>query len=533
MCDIYRVRGGVILLLSAISLIFSFPAWAQASNPNVHITIMLVGDDLSLKPVPRHRLTIQSLDGKTGDWPPLVTSFEGTAEVALAPGSYRIASAEPIELGGKSYAWSREFQVTGDGTPVTLELSNDNATGGAVGQRYLAGEIFDEVSPAVVTVENESGHGTGFLVDQAGLFLTNAHVVAGSRFFAVVFSADQRYEANLVYEDTQADLAVLLVNPAVVQDLEPLRLATDSPDTPATREGEPVFAIGSPLSQEKIISQGIVSRVENAAFITDVGIDHGNSGGPLLNGQREVLGVNTFKEGRFVSGTVRTWKAYNVLQQARSRLSDMSVPSADPLPPYPETRYPSDALERIALSKEFDIDDYLGKSRKFQAFFLTPPARAYWENRTSIEASKGRKRRRNFERAVSEDLHDPVGDYYSWREYGGEYRAVVRLLVVPKTKATFGSSLAAGLTGVSALTRYKFAGDFDRVTLYRNGEEVPYIRMGRSIQEVVEKTNVGRMNDAAYEGWAEYSPEVFRPDDDVEVYIEIVNEAKPDDNIRI
>lgn len=107
-------------------------------------------------------------------------------------------------------------------------------------------------------------------MDPAGLILTNDHVIGGSRYFVAEFDKSTRYRAVVVASNVAADLAVIAVHPDVVKGLPVIPLAQDSVDTPAAQVGESVFAIGSPLSQKKIITSGIVSKNEGEAIITDV-----------------------------------------------------------------------------------------------------------------------------------------------------------------------------------------------------------------------------------------------------------------------
>jgi putative serine protease PepD len=142
------------------------------------------------------------------------------------------------------------------------------------------------------------GQGSGFVYDRQGHVVTNQHVVQGASSVSVRFWNGETYDAEVVGTDTSTDLAVLDVNaPASV--LSPLQLG-DSSDV---QVGDGVVAIGSPFGLEQTVTSGIVSALHrqmtapnefsiNDSIQTDAAINHGNSGGPLLNARGRVIGVN-------------------------------------------------------------------------------------------------------------------------------------------------------------------------------------------------------------------------------------------------
>ena len=142
--------------------------------------------------------------------------------------------------------------------------------------------------------------GSGFVFDDRGHIVTNNHVVGGGRRqrpVSVVGSDGRRLTAEVVGTDPGSDIAVLRVTPTAA--LRPLDLA----DPSATRVGEPVLAVGSPLGLSGTVTAGIVSALDRqvrlggtarqTAVQTDASINPGNSGGPLVNARGEVVGVNT------------------------------------------------------------------------------------------------------------------------------------------------------------------------------------------------------------------------------------------------
>src|SRR6185295_7178196 len=95
-----------------------------------------------------------------------------------------------------------------------------------------------------------------------GLILTNQHVVGDSEYLAVQFDRTHKIAARLIAADPQKDVALLSVNMAALPSASPAPLYRSGASTPPVQEGAPVFTIGSPLSLAKIITTGIVSKVE-------------------------------------------------------------------------------------------------------------------------------------------------------------------------------------------------------------------------------------------------------------------------------
>ena len=140
--------------------------------------------------------------------------------------------------------------------------------------------------------------GSGFLIDKAGHIVTNYHVIEGAREVQVNFSGDDRMDAKVVGSDPSSDIAVLQID-AQARALTPLLLG----DSETVRVGDAVIAIGNPFSLERTVTAGIVSALQrritapngfaiDEVIQTDAAINRGNSGGPLLNADGRVIGVN-------------------------------------------------------------------------------------------------------------------------------------------------------------------------------------------------------------------------------------------------
>lgn len=181
--------------------------------------------------------------------------------------------------------------------PAAAEVPQANAprTNGAIADAAAA------VLPSVVSVRamvsGGQASGSGFVLDQEGHIVTNAHVVEGAGKVSLLLPDRRQVDADVIGIDPANDLAVLQTS---APGLAPVQVGRSS----QLQVGESVLAVGSPLGLEGTVTAGIVSTVERSARLgergaertviqTDAAINPGNSGGPLVNSAGQVVGVNT------------------------------------------------------------------------------------------------------------------------------------------------------------------------------------------------------------------------------------------------
>lgn len=499
----------LLLLASCLSL-------AQEQNAKLTIKAALVDKDLNVKPVPKLALTLRAARG--GAVVNAVTGFNGTAEVELPAGKYHVKNPQPVEFQGKKYSWEVDLQVK-PGQNL-LELSSDNALA-TEAPATPAGRKTDELSAqfkrlqnSVVTVWSEIGSGTGFLIEPRGLIITNQHVIAKSDIISVQFDSKRKVSAILLASDPQKDVAVLWAN------LSGLPEAITAPmlekNEAAVVEGERVMTIGSPLSQRKILTTGIVSKVEARAIISDIRIDRGNSGGPLFNSLGKVVGITTFGQsgggGGGVSGIVRIEEAMSVIEEAKKKkVAVLTNPAPDLLPVEPEGTFPLDALKRALQQSKFDTKPYRFEAGDYSVLVITPQLRYYYEEEDKIQAAKA-KNKRNKTAASEEQESDASDDLKSWGEYAGEYKAVISVRAVPKLRETTGSKWRRGMLGVAGgPATIRFKTDFYKMKLRCGEKEVAPIHPGKIPLVFNERNWMVNLTDATFAGWYSYGPDAISP----------------------
>jgi len=204
------------------------------------------------------------------------------------------AAAAGSRVAGASTTGSGSGSGSGAGTRREVSTGTLSAT-----------QIYKQDSQGVVaikavTAEGED-EGTGIVLNEHGLILTNDHVIRGATSLIVDASGstNKTASAKIVGEEANQDLALIEVDPSSL-GLRPLTLASSS----AVQVGDTVYAIGTPYGLEETFTKGIVSALNRTiqapdgasiagALQTDAALNPGNSGGPLLNEAGQVIGVNS------------------------------------------------------------------------------------------------------------------------------------------------------------------------------------------------------------------------------------------------
>jgi S1-C subfamily serine protease len=223
--------------------------------------------------------------------------------------------------GGVALGGAAAFGKLGEHTTVIRQEAIPSSSAPVVfqqGKGMSINEIYRASAPAVVHIETTSrvqqpsdffgnpfgttqtqrALGSGFVIDKAGRIVTNYHVIRGANAIQVSFSNNEHFKARVVGVDPSTDSAVLQVQ-VKSRALKSLPLGNSE----SVRVGDQVIAIGNPFGLDRSVTAGIVSAVQRRieapnqlsishVIQTDAALNHGNSGGPLLNAQGQVIGVN-------------------------------------------------------------------------------------------------------------------------------------------------------------------------------------------------------------------------------------------------
>jgi putative serine protease PepD len=180
----------------------------------------------------------------------------------------------------------------------TGAIENASATSGSISVPSVYQQTHKGVVDIVVRQPGGSAEGSGWEYDSKGDIVTNEHVVSGATSITVTLWNGKSFKGHLVGRDSSTDLAVVRID-APSSMLSPLAVGNSD----AVQVGSPVVAIGSPFGLEQTVTSGIVSALGRSidapnnftianTIQTDAPINHGNSGGPLLNAAGQVIGVN-------------------------------------------------------------------------------------------------------------------------------------------------------------------------------------------------------------------------------------------------
>jgi len=225
-------------------------------------------------------------------------------------GAISLAGASALGVGGRTTTVRQVEPALGGSSPTSFDTVKP-------GKALTINEIFRRDAPGVLQVtstqvvttndpfnfglpqtQQQKALGSGFVMDKAGHIVTNYHVVAGAESVEVSFSNSDNMKAKVVGSDPSTDLAVLQID-ARSRALTPLAFGNSD----RVRVGDSVVAIGNPLGYDRSVTAGIVSAVQRAisapnqfpidhVIQTDAPINHGNSGGPLIDSRGAVIGVN-------------------------------------------------------------------------------------------------------------------------------------------------------------------------------------------------------------------------------------------------
>jgi hypothetical protein len=453
----------------------------------VRLRAAVVGSDLTVRALPQLDLWIIS---PRGDTTRVSTDLEGRVERSFKPGVYRIESAQTYEMGGAKYKWGlyETFQKDGgtieltqknaqiETVATTTTVVNTAAMRDSIVKDSLAKakksrtekELFDDYRSGLFTVYG-SQRGTGFLADSSGLVVTNAHLLDGADEVRVLVDSNTKVYARRLVIDPAHDLAVLAIPARRCAKCVTLPMY-DSSKTTLPAVGDRVLALGSPFNKAGVLSTGIVSNADQQTITSEVSLGYLNTGGPLLNTDGYVVGLNAYRPPATVgAGRISNSVAAPVLMAALARAHDslsaahFKAVSDSLLPVVPRDPFPSEPIAAVSgLGATLDLHNYRAEVGPFRVFMMTPQVMAWRE--TQAQKALADRKRSDPKKAGAWTTVDPIEGWRDWSDYLGDRRAVV-VFNVTSDKTAFPFYEADKIQGIDD-------GNFKDMKIYRDGVEV-------------------------------------------------------------
>ena len=500
-------RALILALLFAV-----VPGAASGQEPGVlHIKVTLTDAGRAMG-VPRHALLISD-DPPTSVPRRIVTAPDGTADVRLRPGSYIVESDEPVAFDGKGYQW-RQTVAMASGRDAILELTAENAEVGAApasssssssqgAKENDASLLLPQWRDSVVAVWTPETRASGFVVDAAGLVMTNQRIIGGVSSVEVQLTPSVKVAARVLTADRDRDVAVLWIDPAVLASVRPVPLdcAAGSKPQPLA-DGQKVVALGAPFRAQKDLSIGEVIRVEPQASVADFRLAPGSIGGPVFSTGGSVVGLSSVVDDqderrRRDTRIVPVGNACEVVKAAEQAMHTAERPVATHLPVEPSLSLPADGLAAAAQRRIGNLSSYQMSSSDFDVAFLTP-VMVYNAQHNTQQATT---------RAAAGSRRGPDTDFGDWSDYFADVPPVLVVRVTPKMAESFWTTIARGAAytqGVALPPIKHFKPGFSRLRTFCGDVEVTPIHPF-TLQQRVSET------DAIREGLYVFDPQALGP----------------------
>ena len=500
-------RALILALLFAV-----LPGAASGQEPAVlHIKVTLTDAGRAPMGVPRHALLISD-DPPTSVPRRIVTAPDGTADVRLRPGSYIVESDEPVAFDGKGYQW-RQTVAIASGRDAILELTAENAEVGAApassssssqaAKENDASLLLPQWRDSVVAVWTPETRASGFVVDAAGLVMTNQRIIGGVSSVEVQLTPSVKVAARVLTADRERDVAVLWIDPAVLASVRPVPLdcAAGSKPQPLA-DGQKVVALGAPFRAQKDLSIGEVIHVEPQTSVADFRLAPGSIGGPVFSTGGSVVGLSSVVDDqderrRRDSRIVPVGNACEVVKAAEKAMQTADRPLATHLPVEPSLSLPADALAAAAQRRIGNLSAYQMSSSDFDVAFLTP-VMVYNAQHNTPQATT---------RAAAGSRRGPDTDFGDWSDYFADVPPVLVVRVTPKMAESFWTTIARGAAytqGVALPPIKHFKPGFSRLRTFCGDVEVTPIHPF-TLQQRVSET------DAIREGLYVFDPQALGP----------------------
>jgi hypothetical protein len=517
------MRATLSLMFRAVTLATLFSVLPGAASAQVlsvlHVKVTLTDAARASMPVPRHALLISD-DPPTSTPRRVVTAPDGTANVRLRPGTYIVESDDPVAYDGKSYQWTKTVEIT-PGQDASLELTAENAEIGVAPASSASSLARKEIDPSlllpqwkdsVVAVWTPNARASGFVVDPAGLVVTNQRMIGSASAVDVQLAPSVKVAARVLAADRVRDVAVLWIDPGTTVSVRPIPLdcAAGSKASPF-EEGQKVVAIGVPLRGQKDVSFGEMIRVEPHASVADFRLASGSVGGPVFSSGGTVVGVSSpvddeDERRRRGARIVPVDDACAVVLSAQKAMQTAERPSTTRLPVEPLQPFPADALETAVQRRAGNLSSYQMSASDFDVAFLTPVL-VYSAQLDSQQANARPTRGGTRGPDVQQERRAAVTNFGDWSDYFADVPPVLVIRITPKLVERFWTTVARGAAytqGVAVPAIKHFKPGFSRLRAFCGDVEVMPIHPFTLEQRVSE-------TDAIREGLYVFDPQAFAP----------------------
>jgi S1-C subfamily serine protease len=491
------------LILAALVLAYPHAAAPQVTG-SLHIKVVLVDAEQKAMPIPRHALLISDNPASA---PPrrVITALDGTADVTLRPGNYTVESDKPVAFQGKSYEWNQIVDIVA-GRTVVLELTTKNAEVGAASASAATVSPAVESDPSLLLMPwhdsvfgiwTPTTHASGFLIDSNGLIATNQRAVGTATAVEVQLTPAVKVAGRVLATNAERDVALVRVDPKVVESLRPLELGCGQVARKPVIEGQEIYAIAAPLRQHKGMTPGVVLRVAAHAIESDFRLAIGGAGGPVFAGDGAVLGLTSIVDEKDATArgdlkVIRAEDACDVVASAQ-KIKDASAPDGVQLPVEPARPFPPDALKDIVQRRAGSLNPYQMASADFDIGFITPVI-VYG---AQYQAEQASRRDRNDRGRRAQDAEPPLlrpqMDFANWSEYVADVPPVLMIRVTPKFEEGFWTKVARGAAqtqGMAIPAIKRFKSGFLRMRAFCGDTEITPIHPFKLEQHVSETDTV-------------------------------------------
>ena len=485
----------------------------------LRIKVTIRDADHHARPVSRHVLLIS--ENPTAAAPQrAVTALDGTAELRLRPGNYTVESDRPLIFQGKAYQWAQALDIPA-GRDTLLELTADNAqteaasaaspgdasTGAREGADPSA--LLIDWQHSVVAIWSPTKQGSGFLIDARGLIATNQRLVGRATSVEVQLSPTEKVAARVLAMDADKDVAILWIDPKAMASARPVKLAYVQDEKAPIAEKDRVFAINTPVHDEKGMTSGRVSAVKAHTILSDIEIDDDSLGAPLFSAAGEVVGITTRGDDeadRDASRAVRIDEARAVIADAEKTMRNGQPPSGTPLPVEPPRPFEDEALSDAVRRRAGSLGAYQVSAADFDVSIITPVL-TYGARHQGDRASERERERGDRNPEEMPISMRALEDFGAWSAYVREYPPVLMIRATPKLVESFWTTVgrvAASTQGVSLPAFKHVKAGFSRMRVSCGEAEVTPIHPFK----IEQRLDAGS---AIYEGLYVFDPAAIGP----------------------